>query len=152
VAEPITATNEATLMIDPLPARCNVRQHGLAAQVHRGEVDLLHPAPGVQPGGEDRVVVGRGDTRVVQCDVDPAVGVVGGGVDPLDVLLGGHVGPYGQPADVLRRAPPRLSRSMSTHTTRAPSAASRRAVANPIPLPAPVITATRSSSLLTPTT
>src|SRR5271156_4531303 len=34
--------------------------------------------------------------------------------------------------------------SMSTATTRAPSAASRRALASPIPLPAPVMTATRS--------
>ena len=33
---------------------------------------------------------------------------------------------------------------MSTQTTRAPSAANRRAVASPMPLPAPVTTATRS--------
>jgi acyl-CoA reductase-like NAD-dependent aldehyde dehydrogenase len=40
-----------------------------------------------------------------------------------------------------------LSASMSTHTTFAPSAANRRAVARPIPLPAPVTTATFSASL-----
>ena len=36
--------------------------------------------------------------------------------------------------------------SMSTATTVAPSAASRRALARPMPLPAPVMTATRSCS------
>ncbi len=36
------------------------------------------------------------------------------------------------------------SSEMSTTTTRAPSAASRLALASPIPLPAPVMTATRS--------
>ena len=42
--------------------------------------------------------------------------------------------------------------SMSTATTSAPSAASRRALARPIPLPAPVMTATRSCnrSMITP--
>ena len=44
--------------------------------------------------------------------------------------------------------------SMSTATITAPSAAIRRAVASPMPLPAPVITATRSCNrcigLLTP--
>ncbi len=38
------------------------------------------------------------------------------------------------------------SSSMSATTTVAPSAASRRAVASPMPLPAPVITATRPAS------
>src|SRR5690606_23729948 len=48
------------------------------------------------------------------------------------------------PTSVAALAP--ASSSMSAQTTRAPSAASRRAVARPMPLPAPVMTATRSSS------
>ena len=42
----------------------------LRAQVHRGQVDPLHPFPRVHAGGEDRVVVGRRDARVVEGDVD----------------------------------------------------------------------------------
>ena len=57
------------------PARLHVRDRGLAAEVDRGQVDLLHPAPGVEAGGEDRVVVRRGDAGVVERDVQPAVRV-----------------------------------------------------------------------------
>jgi hypothetical protein len=46
----------------------------LAAQVDRGEVDLLDTAPRVQAGGQDRVVLRRGDARVVERDVDRAAG------------------------------------------------------------------------------
>jgi len=42
----------------------------LAAQVDRRQVDLLHPAPGLQPGLEDRVVLGWRDAGVVAEDVD----------------------------------------------------------------------------------
>ena len=37
----------------------HVGQHLLAAQVHTGEVDLLHATPGIDAGLEDRVIVGR---------------------------------------------------------------------------------------------
>ena len=52
----------------------HVRDDRLAAQVDAGQVDLLHPPPGVEAGVQDRVVVGRGDAGVVERDVDAAVG------------------------------------------------------------------------------
>ena len=50
----------------------HVRETCLAAQVHRREVHVLHPAPHLEAGGEDRVVVGRRDARVVERHVDRA--------------------------------------------------------------------------------
>ena len=58
MAEPITATNDATLMIARFLG-VHVRDSLLATQVDRGQVDLLHAPPGVEPGIQDRVVVGR---------------------------------------------------------------------------------------------
>ena len=69
----------------------HVGERGLAAQVDAGEVDLLHPAPGVEVGVEDRVVVGRADPGVVERDVDRAVGVLGGPEQRVDLLLVGDV-------------------------------------------------------------
>jgi hypothetical protein len=68
-----------------------VRQRRLAAQEHAGEVDLLDPAPGVEVGVEDRVVLRRGDAGVVERDVHGAVGVLGGPEERVDLLLVGHV-------------------------------------------------------------
>jgi signal transduction histidine kinase len=43
----------------PAPLRAHVADRFLTAQVHRGQVDLLHPAPGVKPGSKNRIVVRR---------------------------------------------------------------------------------------------
>src|SRR6202034_2970799 len=66
--------------------------HMLAAQVDRGEVDLLDPAPGVDAGGQDRAVLRGGDARVVERDVDAPVPLRHRLVEPLHVVLVGHVG------------------------------------------------------------
>ncbi len=60
----------------PLALLEHVRQRRLAAVVDRGQVDLLHPSPGIDPGLEDRPVLGRRDPGVVERDVDAAVGAV----------------------------------------------------------------------------
>ena len=91
-----------------LALREHVRQHGLAAEVDRGQVDLLDPAPGVEPGVEDRVVVRRRDPGVVERDVDPAVRLVRLRVDPLVVLRAGDVRRDEQPAELVGQRLPGL--------------------------------------------
>ena len=93
-------------------------------------------SPGVEPGDEDRVVVGRRDARVVEGDVDAAVRLMRRGVDAL-VVLGGLV------TSAWTKMPPTSSATaspasslMSTTTTFAPSDARRRAEARPMPLAA----------------
>src|SRR6185312_14551067 len=71
-----------------------------AAQVHRGQVDVLHAPPRVQLGGEDRVVVRWRDSRVVEGDVDSAVLVHRGLEQLADLGLGGDVDRYVQAADL----------------------------------------------------
>ncbi len=78
-------------MIEPLLLLEHVGQRRLAAQVDAGQVDLLHPAPGVEVGVEDRVVLGRGDAGVVERDVDRAVGVLRGPEQRVDLVLVGDV-------------------------------------------------------------
>ena len=65
----------------------------LAAQVDRGEVDPLHALPGLEPGVEDGVVVGRADAGVVAADVDAAVAGGHLGVQGLHLVGGRDVGP-----------------------------------------------------------
>ena len=69
----------------------HVGQRGLAAQVDRGQVDLLHPPPGIEVGVQDRVVLRRADAGVVERDVDRAVGVLGGLEERVDLVLVGDV-------------------------------------------------------------
>ena len=132
-------------MIDPRPRRCMYGNDVLAAEVHRPQVHVLHALPHLGGGGEDRVVVGRRDARVVKRHVDRTVAS----------------------RTRWRTRPPRrlLKRHRRARTGRRPAAAAactgrlrrcrrrprarprrrdggRRA--SPIPLPAPVITATRS--------
>ena len=108
MAAPITATNDAVLMIEPALLLEHVGQRGLAAQVDRGEVDLLHPPPRVEVGVEDRVVLGRADPGVVERDVDRAVGVLGGPEERVDLVLVRHVDVdvrrHVGPAELVRRA------------------------------------------------
>ncbi len=78
-----------------------MRDRVLAAQVDAGEVDLLDALPGVQAGGEDGVVVGRGDARVVEGDVEPAVLVDGPLEERAHRLLVGDVGLDEQAADLV---------------------------------------------------
>ena len=89
-------------------------------------------------------------SRVVEQDVQVAVLVQGRGDHPIAVGADRYVG-----LDEERLVPILLDEpidtrvpdsSTSTHTTLAPSRAKRRAVARPIPLSAPVTTATLSSS------
>ena len=127
----------------------HVRQGGLAAQVDGGEVDLLHPAPRVEVGVEDRVVVGRADPGVVERDVDRAVGVVRGPRTAASTSsLLGDVGVRRTcHAAAELAAPPPASSLRSATTTVAPSSANRRTVARPMPEQPPVTTATLPSSL-----
>ena len=58
----------------------HVPQRGPAAQVHRLEVDVLHPLPGVAARWSRSSRRRAGDAGVVERDVDRAVGL-GGGVE-----------------------------------------------------------------------
>ncbi len=87
-------------MIEPCPARA-CRAGGLAAEVDRREVDLLHLAPGVEVGVEDRVVLGWADARVVEGDVDRAVRLLGRAEERVDVLLAHDVDAHEGAADLL---------------------------------------------------
>ena len=101
VAAPITR-HEGRGVDDGAPALApHVGDGGLAAQVDGGEVDLLDALPGLQAGGEDGVVVGRRDARVVEGDVDAAVGVVRRLEQRLDLLGVGDVDLYEDAADLL---------------------------------------------------
>ena len=78
-------------MIEPFCCRHHVAQRRPAAQVHRLEVDVLHPLPCRQFGVLDQVVVGRGDAGVVERDVDRPVGLDGGVEQVVDGDLVGDV-------------------------------------------------------------
>src|SRR5206468_1616701 len=75
------------------------REHGTAAEVDAGQVDLLHAPPGVQLRLEDGPVLRRADPRVVHGDVDAAVMLEGERVHPQVVVGVGDVGPHVQAAD-----------------------------------------------------
>src|SRR5258708_26374834 len=78
-----------------------MREHVLAAQVDGGQVDLLDPAQRVDSGGQDRVVVGRGDAGVIERDVDPAE-LGGDRVEKVaHVLLAGDVSGDEAPAHLV---------------------------------------------------
>ena len=79
----------------------HVRQGGLAAQVDRGEVDLLHSAPGVELGVEDGVVVGWADAGVVEGDIDRPELVLGGHEQGVDVSLAHDVAAYEASSDLV---------------------------------------------------
>ena len=113
-------------MIEPRPCALHVGQHRLAAQVDRGQVDVLHPPPRLQAGVEDRVVVRRGDPRVVERDVDAAVGLdapsrTSARCPPGSVTSASTNKPPSSSASAFP-----ASASRSTTTTVAPSDASRR--------------------------
>ena len=57
-------------MIDPFSAGTMCRSAARQQKVHRLEVDVLHPLPGVDTGVLDEVVLRRADARVVEGDVD----------------------------------------------------------------------------------
>ena len=127
----------------------HVGQRGLAAQVDAGQVDLLHPPPGLEVGVEDRVVVGRADAGVVEGDVDRAVGVLRRSEERVDLAPCRSRRRARTSRRPRRRAPRparrRASSSMSPMTTLAPSSTNRRTVARPMPEQPPVTTATRPS-------
>ena len=134
-------------MIDPRALLAHVGQRRLAAQVDAGQVDLLHPAPGVELGVQDRVVVRRRDPGVVERDVDAAVGLLRRREQEVDLLLVGDVALDEQAVDLAPRSRGPRSVSRSPMTTVAPSSANRRTVARPMPLHPPVTTATLPANL-----
>jgi len=94
----------------------------------RGEVDLLDPAPCVELGLEDGVVVRWRDAGVVRTDVDAAVLRCGGSVELLDGARIGHVGVDIEAVDRLGELRAALVVEVAM-TTCAPSAAKRSAMA-----------------------
>ena len=85
------------------PLAPHVGQGGLAAEVDRGEVDVLDAFPCLQTRGEDGVVVGGRDARVVEGDVDGAVGVVRRREERVDLAGVGDVDAYEGASHLLRR-------------------------------------------------
>jgi hypothetical protein len=73
-----------------------MRDAVLAAQEDRREVDVLHPAPGLERRVEDRGVIGRRDAGVVEQHVDVAIGVARPRVRRPDLLGVGDVGLHEQ--------------------------------------------------------
>ena len=118
----------------------------LAAEEHAFGVDGLDAVLRVGLGGEDRVVVGRHDARVVVEDVDAAVGLDGPCIQRCERWSASltststkvarlHSAAACAPADV----------PTSATTTDAPSAEKSTAASRPMPPAAPVITATLPS-------
>jgi hypothetical protein len=91
----------------------------LAAQEHRGEVDLLHPAPHVQVGVQQGVVLGGRDARVVEGHVQAAVGLDRGVEQGDDLVLDRDVDRDEQPADLLGRGGARGFVHVAHHHPRA---------------------------------
>ena len=86
----------------PATLHPHVADRFLAAQVDRGQVDLLDPAPGVQAGVQDRVVVGRGDPGVVERHVHRSEGDVCRAEGRGHVIRRRHVGVHEQAARLRR--------------------------------------------------
>src|SRR4051794_38095958 len=83
--------------------RTHLLDRVLAAQENRGEVDLLDTSPRVEPRRQDRVVVGWGDARVVERDIETAE-VLHREVEQASyVALRRHVGGKELTADLLGR-------------------------------------------------
>src|SRR3954454_7521337 len=68
-----------------------MRDPVLAAEEDRLQVDVLHALPGIEPGLQDGVVVGRRDPGVVEEHVDAPELVLRALVHPADVVLVRHV-------------------------------------------------------------
>ena len=124
--------------VDDRPAAplLHVRDRVPAAQVHRREVDLLHPPPHVERRVEDRVVIGWARSRRCGTTRRARLGADRGVEQRRDTRFVGDVDGDERAADLVGRGLS-VATSMSAHTTWAPSAASRRTVASPIPLPRP---------------
>ena len=132
----------------PMPSMAGHR--GAAPEPHAFQVDLHDPSPGVGRGVEDAAVVVGKDPGVVEQHVEPAEGGRPRSDHGPDLVLVGHVdGDGGGRATGGLDARPReaaWSATTSATTTCAPSAANSAAATRPMPLPAPVITATLPSS------
>jgi hypothetical protein len=103
----------------PLALPLHVRDGLAAAQVDRGEVDLLHPPPRLEAGRQDRVVLGRRDARVVEGDVDGPVGLHGDSESPRHILGDGHVGLDEHTARLVRGLVARRHVDVHRHDVRA---------------------------------
>ena len=104
----MTATNDAVLMMDPLPLAKQVGQRELAAEIDRRQVHRLHALPGLETRLEDGVVVGGTDARVVAADVDAAEGGGHRLVEGFHLSGGGDVGLEERAADGGGRGTARL--------------------------------------------
>ena len=146
----MSATKDATFTMDPPPASIMA---GTAARQHSHTPFRLTSITRSQVSGgrvEDAAVVAGEDAGVVEQDVQGAevahrrVHHVG------DLCLVGHVAPTADarpPAPVIEATVSRAaSATTSATTTAAPSEANSCAATRPMPLPAPVITATLPSS------
>jgi hypothetical protein len=111
------------------------------AQVDRRQVDVLDALPRVETGREDRVVVGRGDAGVVEEDVDAPEDLVGLVVHRHDALLVGDVHLDEEAVDLVGDLGAVHVIEVGDDDARA-LGGERRAVARPMPLAAPVMTAT----------
>src|SRR6266704_692073 len=139
----MTATNDAVLITDPLPCRC---MYGITCLQHRyTEVRLTswtrrqasRPVVSTESssGGEMPALLNATSTRPCRAVTDSYICCTSSSLDTSAAM--------NMPSVSAATALPAAS-SMSTATTLAPSAASLRALARPMPLPAPVMTATRS--------
>src|SRR5258706_11361719 len=143
VAAPITATNDAVLMTDPRPCR---RMYGSTCLQHKyTEVRFTswtrrqasRPVDRIESssGGEMPALWNATSMRPCRCATDSYIRWTSSSLATSAAM-------NTPPASSAAALP--AASSMSTATTTAPSAASRRALARPMPLPAPVMTATRS--------
>src|SRR6266545_7066718 len=148
VAAPSSATNDAVLMIEPLPCRCMC---GIAYLQQRNTLVVFtlstrsqasRPVIRIESssGGEMPALLNAMSTRPYRS----ATPSNKARTDASSLTSHAQNSP---PTSAAAAFP--ASSAMSTQTSRAPSAANRRTVASPIPLPAPVTTATRPSSLCT---
>ncbi len=129
-------TAEACFMVKRTPLRLTPSTR---SQSERSTVSIRCPPSWAGAGH-------RGDARVRDDDVDPALGRDDVGDERLDPGLVADVDDEGRTvAPARRRAPPceraRSSASMSASVTCAPQSASTSAIAKPSPLAAPVTTA-----------
>src|SRR5262249_12819510 len=140
VAEPTTATNDATLITEPRPARC---MYGITCLQQRYTDRRFTSCTCCQTSVS---VVrmessGGGDTPALwnETSIAPQVSYTSAKA-PRTSSSDDTSACTKRPSTSAAAARP-LASSTSTVTTRAPSSASRRALASPMPLPAPVTTA-----------
>ena len=146
VAAPIRATNEAVLMIEPLPRACMC---GIAALQQRyTEVRLTSCTRRQASSPVVRIESSSGGEMpalLKQTSRPPKRSTAVAYIAWTSAASVTSARTYSPSISSASAVPPASSRSATT--TCAPSAANRRALARPMPLAAPVMTATLPSSL-----